>query len=366
MRPPTHHLALALFIVALVAAYWRAPALSITEFSPPAKAVASSLPAQFASEMLPEQEGAASHPNLTELPDGRIAAAWLSSKGEAQVIHFSVLDRDGWRQPVPIASRESTAGGAFAYVNQIGQPVLHAEGSWLHLWYVSSTLGPSINHSLSTDGGKSWANPSRLQTSPLANFGGEVRTPPIALADGGLGLPISHHFIGQHGEWLRLAATGQILDKVRLPSAEGALQPAIVVLSEKRALAVLRNAGSVPGFVHAATTLDGGQVWQEGAAPPIPNPNSAVALLRLRSGRLLLAGNPAAGTQTLQLWLSADEGKNWQVSRRIEFAPDGGAEFTNPALLLGRDGRIHLAYDWRRQGIKYAVLTEAWLDEEAP
>ena len=59
MRPPTHHLALALFIVAIVAAYWRAPAVSSTEFSPPAKAVASSLPAQFASEMLPEQDAAA-------------------------------------------------------------------------------------------------------------------------------------------------------------------------------------------------------------------------------------------------------------------------------------------------------------------
>jgi predicted neuraminidase len=80
----------------------------------------------------------------------------------------------------------------------------------------------------------------------------------------------------------------------------------------------------------------------------------------------LLAGNPAAGTQSLALWISADDGKSWQAKRAIESAPDGGAEFTNPALLLGRDGRIHLAYDWRRQGIKHAVFSEAWLDGEVP
>ncbi len=365
MQLPTQHLALALFIVALIAAYVHAPAVGSTDFSAPPNAVASTLPAQFASEMLPDAEGTASHPNLAELPDGRIAAAWLSRQNDEHVISFSILDRDGWRAPVTIANRESTAGGAFAYVSQIGQPVLYAEGTWLHLWYVSSTLGPSINHSVSTDGGKSWAKATRLQTSPFANFGGDVRSPPIALADGGLGLPISRNFIGHGGDWLRLAATGQILGKVRLPGTQGSLQPTVVAFDETHALALLRDAGSPSGVIRSAATADGGHVWQEGTLS-IPNPNAAIALLRLQSGRLLLAGNPVAGAQSLALWISADDGKSWQAKRAIESPLDGGAEFTNPALLLGRDGRIHLAYDWRRQGIKHAVFSEAWLDGAVP
>ena len=131
-------------------------------------------------------------------------------------------------------------------------------------------------------------------------------------------------------------------------------------------MALLRDAGPGPGHVQVATSADGGRTWPAGEALPLPNPNSSVALLRLASGRLLLAGNPASGREALLLWLSADEGKTWRQARVVESAPDGGAEFSYPALLLDRDGRIHLAYTWRRQGIKHAVFSEAWLEEGTP
>lgn len=360
-------LLLLLFTVALAAAFWRAPTPGTPGFAPPPAATPSTLPALFVNEMLWRDAGlTATAPNLTELPDGRIAAAWLAGREDARTVHFSVRDRGGWRSPVLIATPESTAGGTFAQIGQLGNPVLHAEGSWLHLWYASSMLGSSINHSVSTDGGKSWTKPARLQTSPFANFGGAVRTAPMPLADGGLGLAISDDFIGQHGEWLRLSPTGQILDKARLPATTGTLQPAVAALDELRAMAVLRDAGAAPGSVRVATTDNGGQRWQAGEALAVANPNSSVALLRLKSGRLLLAGNPASGRQALLLWLSADQGKTWREMRTVETAPDGGADYGNPSLLLGRDGRIHLAYDWRRQGIKHVVFSEAWLDGGQP
>lgn len=367
MPVPARPLLLLLFIGALAAAFWRAPSPAASAFVAPPAATPSTLPALFVNEMLWRDASlAAAAPHLTELPDGRIAAAWLAGPEEAMTVHFSVRERGGWRSPVLIATDESTAGGTFARIGRLGNPVLHAEGSWLHLWYASSTLGSSINHSVSTDGGRSWTKPARLQTSPFANFGGTVRTAPEPLADGGLGLAISHDFIGQHGEWLRLSPTGQILDKARLPATTGTLQPAVAALDEQRALAVLRDAGPAPGSVRVATTANGGQRWQAGDALAVPNPNASNALLRLRSGRLLLAGNPASGRQALLLWLSADQGKTWREVRTVEAAPDGGADYGNPSLLLGRDGRIYLAYDWRRQGIKHVVFSEAWLDGAQP
>ncbi|UCV18467.1 exo-alpha-sialidase [Ferribacterium limneticum] len=367
MPPPYHPVLLFLFTAALAGAFWRAPTPGAAAFAPPPAAAASTLPALFVNEMLWRDAGlTAAAPNLTELPDGRIAAAWLAGPEDAMTVHFSVRDRGGWRSPVQVATPESTAGGTFAQIGRLGNPVLHAEGSWLHLWYASSTLGSSINHSVSTDGGKSWTKPARLQTSPFANFGGAVRCAPVPLADGGLGLAISHDFIGQHGEWLRLSATGQILDKARLPAITATLQPAAAALDDQRAMAVLRDAGPAPGSVRVATTDNGGQRWQAGEAIAVPNPNASVALLRLKSGRLLLAGNPASGRQALLLLLSADQGKTWQEVRTVETAPDGGADYGNPSLQLGRDGRIHLAYDWRRQGIKHVVFSEAWLDGGQP
>ena len=323
--------------------------------------------------MLPRVAPSAHAATLTQLPDGRVAAAWFAGSVEGAedvAVWFSTLEREGWRPPIPIANRESTAGGTFAYVRKIGNPVLDSQGGRLRLWYVSVAVGgwagSSINYSESPDNGENWTKPVKLPTSPFANISTLVRTPPVPLADGGLGLPVYHEFITKHGEWLRLSPEGRIIDKVRLAHDGRTLQPAVVALDEHRALAALRDAGSGPGRVQIETTGDGGQSWQPGETPAIPNPNASVALLRLKSGRLLLAGNPQNGREALLLWISADEGKTWQASRTVESADDGSAEFSYPALLLGRDGRIHLAYTWRREGIKHASFSEAWLDGAQP
>jgi predicted neuraminidase len=355
-----------LFALALGAALWR-------QAEPPAPVFAATTPATaplpplFAAGLLPPAGATVLTASLAELADGRIGVAWTAGSSDDATdlaIHFSTLDRAGWSQPVPIATRESTAGGLFAHVRRIGAPLLHADGDRLHLWYASTGIGGlagALVHSRSTDGGRSWSKPARVQTSPFANLGNAASAPPLPLADGGLGLPLDHELFSGHGEWLRLAASGRIFDKVRLAHAGRPRQPAVVALDQQRALALLRDAGPAPGQIRAATTVDGGQHWQAGAGPGLANPDAPLALLRLPSGRLLLAGNPQQGREVLQLWLSADQGQTWQASRSIEAAADGAADFSSPALLLGRDGRIHLAYSWRRQGIRYATFSEAWL-----
>lgn len=366
-------LSAALFILALSAAFWRAPAPAAPAFIPPQPAASSPLAASFATDVLPRVAEWADAASLVQLPDGRLAAAWVAANAadtEAATIWFSTQGKDGWSKPRPIADRASTAGGTFAHVRRIGAPVLYSEGSWLHLWYVGLGMGGeatgALHHSFSTDAGQSWMKPSRLQTSPFANISTLAHASPLPLADGGLGLPMHHQFISQHGEWLRLSPTGQILDKVRLPLDASARQPAVVALDAQRAFALLRDAGAEPGKIQLATTDNGGLSWQAGAALPLANPNSAIALLRLKSGRLLLAGNPAIGREALLLWLSADAGQTWQASRTVEAATDGGADFTDPVLLQARDGRIHLVYTWRQQRIKHAVFSEAWLDGGQP
>jgi predicted neuraminidase len=363
----------ALFAIALAGALWRAPVAEAPAFVPPPAATPSMLPALFASEFLPATDAMAQSPSLTQLPDGRIAAAWLAGKpqnADEASIWLSLLGRDGWSKPQQIASRESTAAGTLAYLRQIGSPVIYAEGGWLHLWYASIAIGDqggsSLNHSISTDNGASWRKPVKLSTSPLANISTQPSATPLPLADGGLGLPIYHDFVARQSEWLRLSATGRILDKARLPANGPTLQPSVTAFDAQHAIALLRDAGTSPGKVQQAGTDNGGLNWQAAEALTVPNPNTPVAVLRLKSGRLLLAGNPANGRQTLQLWLSADAGKTWQDSRVIETAPDGGADFSSPNLLLGRDGRIHLAYTWRQQGIKHAAFSEAWLDGGQP
>ena len=364
----------ALFALALGLALLRAPQPAAPAFVvtlPPA--AVSALPAAFATDALPVAAASAHAATLAELPDGRLAAAWFagSREGAADVaVWFSLHDGHGWSAPRAIATRTGTATDTLAAVRKIGNPVLYAAGDRLHLWYVSAALGgwagSSVNHAASGDGGAMWSAAEKLVTSPFLNVSTLVRTPPLPLVDGGLGLPVYHEFIAKHGEWLRLDGAGRILAKERLALPRPGLQPAVAALDDRHALALLRDAGPGDGHILAAATDDGGASWQALPALPVRNPNASIALLRLASGKLLLAANPGDGRNVLQLFLSADEGETWQAGKKIEDQPGSSAEFSYPALLQGRDGRIHLAYTWQRQGIRHAVFSEAWLTGAGP
>lgn len=358
------------FAAALAAAVWRAPRPAPPAFVAPAPATADHLPSAFSSEPLPVAGASAHAATLAELPDGRLVAAWFagSREGAADVaVWLSLRDASGWTAPRMIADRAGIGADTAMAVRKLGNPVLAAQGGKLHLWAVSASIGgwagSSLNHRASTDGGATWSPAEKLVTSPFLNISTLVRTPPVSLADGGLGLPVYHEFIAKHGEWLRLGADGEIVDKVRLPVDRPAIQPAVVALDGMHALALLRDAGGGDGRVQTSTTADAGAHWTAGDALPIRNPNASIALLRLRSGKLLLAANPDAGRNVLRLFVSTDDGQTWQASRTVAESSDGGAEYSYPALLQGKDGRIHLAFTWLRQGIRHASFTEAWLME---
>lgn len=355
---------------AFAAAFWRLPQPAAPAFVPPPPATASALPALFAAQMLPTAGTIAQTPSLVHLPDGRLAAAWAAgSAAEATdlAIYFSTLGRAGWSEPQPIVTRETAAGSLFAHIRRVGQPVLQADGDGLHLWFIAFGIGGNtiLSHSQSSDGGRRWSAPRRLATSPLAGFGTTLGAPPLPLADGGRGLPLQRTLLAGHGEWLRLTADGRIVDKARLPPTGRRLPPAIIAIDQQRAIA-LAGAG---GQIGSASTANGGRLWQAGATSGLPGADLPLAdlplaVLRLASGRLLLAGNPPPGRETLALWLSADNGQSWQAARQVESASDSAADFTAPALALGGDGRVHLAYAWRGQGIRYVTFSEAWLAGE--
>lgn len=359
-----------LFAAGLVAAFLRLPLAGDPAFDPAIVASQSGLPAESVMLGLPLAAPQAGPASLALLADGRVAAAWLAGPDDdasAAAIWFATLGRDGWSTPQLAAKRESTAAGTLSHMNKLGRPVLLAEGGWLHLWYESLTLGnwagAAIAHSLSTDGGQTWSKAERLPTSAFGTLGSGLGGAPLMLADGGIALPLDRRLLGRGGELLRLSATGRVIDKTRLDHPPGGGRPAIVALDGQRALALTSGDGEKRA---ALGSTDGGRHWSALEGFDLPGPDTPLAVLRLASGRLLLAGNPTGGKGSLQLWLSADDGHSWRAGPTIETAADGAAEFTDPALLQARDGRIHLAYTWRRQRIKHLVFSEAWLEAKAP
>ncbi len=211
---PPRWLAIALFSCGLLAAGWRIPA------APPQALEAVPAVQLAADDLPPATRNSPERVSVARLADGRPAVAWLDN-GDAEnaAIWLAIHDGKGWREVGRIASRESTAAAAFMHAHGLGPPILWAEGGWLHLWYeaypLSRGAGASIMHSISTDGGRNWSRTERLESSPFGGFGAHLGQTPRPLADGGLLLPLV--LDGREDAWLRLAATGQVIEKIRQP-----------------------------------------------------------------------------------------------------------------------------------------------------
>ena len=381
------------FAVGLLAAILTATLPERPQFAEPDKAAAAlaagraaTLPARFSWSDLPRPTPSAHAATLAEvlpgtrLPDLKVEqdnepvhllAAWFggSREGAADVSLYQSdwYDNASWLPAREIMTRQQAADELGRNIRKLGNPLFVTEPGRLHLFFVSVSYGgwagSAINRSTSTDGGKYWQPAQRIVTSPFFNLSTLVRNPGVWLSDGSLGLPVYHEFVSKHGEWLRLDPEGRVLAKNRMPMPRATLQPAVVALNSQQAVAALRDSGPGENQVQWSETHDAGQTWQPGSARAIPNPNSAVAMIGLRDGSLLMACNPIGGNRNqLSLLRSSDQGSTWTLVRVIEQSPNDRDEFSYPALIQDRTGAIHLVYTWLRRGIRHAQFTQAWLN----
>jgi predicted neuraminidase len=364
-------LSLAAFLLALAAVGSRLQALQPPQFVPP-PAPGGVTAAELATPVihdLPNPAASAHSVSLVDLGDGRLGAAWFagSKEGASDVsIVFSSFNGRQWTPPAPIVSNEKVEADEKRVNRKIGNPVLWRESPQrLHLWFVTVSYGgwagSSLNHQISHDLGEHWESAEKLVTSPFLNISTLLRSPPLQLTDGGFALPVYHEFIAKHPEWLRLDASGRVVDKQALGGARRQIQPTAVALDAEHGLLLTRDAGSGQHAVHLSRTADGGQSWSPLTGLDLPNPDASVAMTRLHDGRLLLAYNPInGGRHQLALALSTD-GARWTPIHLLE-SGQGEDEFSYPAVLQMPDGRIHVAYTWQRQHIRQQIFTPGLLD----
>jgi predicted neuraminidase len=329
------------------------------------------------STWLPETAAPSVHAaSLIALSDGAIRAFWFAGSREGAadvVINSAVFDPklSHWSDPTVVMDRVSAEKGLSRYIAKLGNPVpaRMADGR-LQLFFVTVSIGgwagSSISSVISDDEGLTWGNPQRLIGSPLINLSTLVKSPAIAFADGRLGLPAYHEWIGRFGEFLRLDA-GQVIDKRRMSSGRGAIQPLVFVNDAQDATAYFRQTrrAGLAKQVPVSQTLNAGQSWQSDADLLIANPNSAVAGLRLNSGaRILVLNNIEAGRYRLALMMAGAKSSQWQV---IEVVEDDEAlseqrkEFSYPYLISADGNDAHLVYTWDRKKIRHRYFSGTWL-----
>jgi predicted neuraminidase len=330
-------------------------------------------PIFFEEAVNPESPHPMSHvASITELPDGRLAAAWYAGtrEGAGDVGIYLATKSDGdtrWSQPNAIVTRESAARDLHRYIRKVGNAVIFADATGrLSLLYVSVSMGgwsgSSLNLTTSTDGGATWTRSERLTLSPFFNVAELVKNAPTALTYGRWAVPIYHELLSTFPEvlWLDETGNGVRASKTRLSAGWFGYQPALTALTANTAVAVLRNDDAAK-TVSISRTEDGGRTWSTPQPLNLPNPDAGLDAIRLTDGRLLLAFNDSKiGRENLRLAVSRDQGQTW--TRIATVAEEPGADFSYPFLMQGSNGDVHLVYTWKRASIRHVVFNPASID----
>ncbi|MDI5994938.1 exo-alpha-sialidase [Pseudomonas sp. MDMC216] len=403
--------------------------------------------AHFASSDLEDFVHSAS---ITGLPGGDLMAAWFAGtrEGAADVqIRAARFDASSgqWSAERVLASRESTQRAVGKHIRKLGNPVISlapdnrlwlfyvravgkhirklgnpvislAPDNRLWLFYVSVSLGgwagSAVNAMVSDDLGDTWSAPRQLITSPFLNISTLVRAAPVFHTDGSIGLPVYHEFLGKFPEYLHLSANGEVLGKYRIGKGRDSLQPTVVALDERRAVALLRYAGEEHHRVLASYSEDAGRSWSHPQPVEPSNPNSSLAAVGRPDGSLLVAMNDLEeGRFRLTLYATDANLANWRTLGELDESPNpwgepiaqdefpavvsekfrasGGKpeqqaqflervsarmcsaegctfDYEYPYFTRDREGAYHLVYSWNDMFIKHLSFNEAWLSERRP
>lgn len=303
---------------------------------------------------------------IVETTDG-LVAAWFGGTAEKNPdvgIWVARHGADGWTAPVEVANGVQPGGTRHPTWNPV---LFEPAGGPLLLFY---KVGPSPRDwwgmvMASADRGRTWTPPARLPEGML----GPIRAKPVALADGTFlaGSSTEHDGWVVHMEtfrapqpasadagrwvaWLSTAAAWTRSAPLNRREEFGAIQPTILVHGPKTIQVLCRSRQKV---VTESWSEDGGATWSPMRATALENPSAGIDAVRTGDGRFLLVYNPSAGNRRTLAIASSADGRTWT---RVLDVDQGPGEYSYPAMIVGRDGRVHVVYTWRRERIKHAVI----------
>jgi predicted neuraminidase len=355
--------------------------------------------------------------NLIALDNGDVLCAWFGGTQEGVPdisIYLSRLDKGSstWTEPVRL-SDDSTRSEQ--------NPVLFAapDGK-LWLIYTAQLSGHQntsiVRRRISADNGHTWGPIETLFDKP----GTFVRQPIVVAADGAWLCPVFMCRVAPGERWsgnddvsvvMRSTDNGTTWTEHEVPGSIGCVHMNIQRLDDGSLVAMYRSRWA--DNIYQSRSSDG-ITWSEPQPIELPNNNSSIQFVTLANGHLAMVFNnssaaqsterraslyddiedsedsgtlitQAASTRGTAFWgaprapmtlaISTDGGRTWPISRNLEVG-DGycmtnnstdklNREFSYPSITQSADGKLHIAYTYFRQRIKYVSVTENWAAEGA-
>ena len=294
---------------------------------------------------------------IVETAPGRFLAAWFGGRDEGASdvkIWLARLDGNSWSKP-EIAAEEP----GFPCWN----PVLFRSQSKTVLLFYKAGPSPMTWSGYvrrSADEGKTWSKPEQLSAGLL----GPIKNKPILLSNGAIlaGTSVESH--KACACWMERSPddgkTWKRFGPITVPShPHGIIQPTLFERKDKSILALCRARGI--GFICQTESRDGGETWSPAKPTVLPNPNSGIDGVRAANGDFYLIFNHTKkGRSPLNLTRSTDEGQNWKMVATLE---DAAGEFSYPAIIQARNGRLQMTYTWNRRHIKHVAFDPAKFNE---
>ena len=222
----------------------------------------------------------------------------------------------------------------------------------------------------SKDGGLTWSEKEPLPFDAEGRaFLGPIKNKP-ELLDGRLLCPSSTEHDGwrfhmeildlKTGEWtwIPVESTEAIKTDDNQMHPIDCIQPSILKLKDGRLQVLMRTHNA---YIATSYSSDNGNTWTPVTLLDIENNQSGTDAVTLRDGRHALIYNnfktlPMApkGVRTPCSIALSDDGTNWRHVLTLEDSPID--EYSYPAIIQGKDGRIHCVYTWRRQRVVYKQI----------
>jgi predicted neuraminidase len=326
--------------------------------------------------------------NLLRLKSGDLLCVWFSGSWEGSSDVGIMLSRlrkgsNQWSKPRRIDHHEGQS-----YQNPV---IFQAPDGALWIFHTTQGAGQgqanaNVLVTKSTDDGKTWSAPAVLFSKP----GAFVRQPLVVMPDGDWLLPM--YFTPSRGitkgaesnyPVMKISADhGAHWKTCAVPDANGYVQPSVVRVDDHY-VAFFRS--RFADYIYKSTSKDG-CTWAPPHKTKLPNNNSSIQVTKLADGHLVIAfnnvgsvtvkGKPKAGPRKpLTVALSEDGGNTWSGVRDLETGRPGvqmpadplkkdrpGREaYSYPSILQAADGRIVVAYTYRRLTIKVVRFDEDWI-----
>jgi len=301
---------------------------------------------------------------IVEVTPNKFMVAAFGGTGEGYkdvCIWLSTKENGDWGMPKKIADGIFNKNLRFPCWNPV---LFKANEGKLFLFY---KVGPNPYTwwgmvRTSTNDGMTWNSPENLPEGIL----GPIKNKPVQLANGTILSPSSTQIIlSPSSSEIRESLKVQIEKSTDLgetwqlitvdPKSEfNVIQPSILIYPNNKLQILCRSRNNV---VVQAYSEDNGNTWGAITKTDLPNPNSGTDAVTLINGWQLLVYNPTirgkGGRAKLNVAVSKD-GIKWSDAAILENEEKG--EFSYPAVIQAKDGKVHITYTYNRVNVKHVVL----------